>query len=166
MSTKTKFAPGDVLTYRPDPSKFMPNHCREGIAIVGDDGRALDTFWTGGGDKHALTAVEWKSAELRFRLGEFRKLGESWDHRREEWLTYAPADRRTITSQHGHCCVYYVRNGADPDLDTQIANAREAVAEAERNVESAQRSLEWRREDLEKLEAKAAPASDEEDRRG
>lgn len=46
-----------------------------------------------------------------------------------------------------------MRIGAEPDLSTQIENARTAVAEAESEVRSAQWALERRREELTDLEA-------------
>jgi hypothetical protein len=146
------FSPGDVLDYIPD--ERWGNHCREGIAIVNESGYAVDTFWGGygGGNEHYLNEKEVETAGLLFRIGDYRKLGDHWGHHREEWLTYAPCDRQVITSQHRLQQTYYVRSGAEPNFATQIANAREAVREAERAVASAQLVVEWRREDLAKLE--------------
>jgi hypothetical protein len=148
---QTERQPGDVLDYIPDGGR----HCREGIAIVNERGDAVDTFWDSGSESHLLTEAELATAGLRFRLGDYRELGKThWDRgHKDTWLTYAPADRQVTTAQHGLQSTLYVRNGAEPDLDTQIANAREAVQEAEHAVGSAQSRLEWRREDLAKLEA-------------
>lgn len=144
------FEPGDVLDYIPKHG----NHCRQATAVVYEDG-AVDTFWGVNrySEGYLLGDQEIEGAELRFPLGDFRKLGEHWEHKREEWLTYAPADRQRIGSQHQYQSTYYVRIGAEPDLDTQIANAREALAEAEREVSSAQQRIQLRWEDLAKLEA-------------
>jgi hypothetical protein len=49
----------------------------------------------------------------------------------------------------------FIRQGASPDLTTQIANAKAAVADAESKLRSAEWVLEMRREDLAKLEARA-----------
>lgn len=145
--TKVLLFPGDVLNYLPDRSRFEPNHCREGIAIVNENGRAVDTFWQGGGD-HVLNDVELASVELRFRLGEFHTVKSE-----SEWLKYAEQDRRTITAQHGLQRTFYVRNGAEPDLETQIQNARRELADAERELSSAGNHIRWAAVELAKLEA-------------
>lgn len=144
------FEPGDVLDYIPSDG----HHCREGTALVNERGVAVDTFWDSGSGAHVLNDTELATAGLRFRLADYHEIGKShWDRgHKETWLTYAPADRQIITAQHGLQSTLYVRNGAEPDLDTQIANAREAVQEAESAVGSAQARLGWRREDLAKLE--------------
>jgi hypothetical protein len=148
-----QFEPGDVLHYTPSGA-FEPMHCRQATAVVYEDGRAVDTFWgiDDRSDGHVLNDKELETAELKFRLGEFRKLGEHWDRKNDEWMTYAPADRQRIGSQHQYQSTYYVRIGAEPDLDTQIANARAELEEAEEAVKSAERRLCWKREDLAKLE--------------
>lgn len=146
------FDPGDVLRYFPQDG----NHCRQGTAIVHEDGRAVDTFWglSGGNDGHVLRAGELEEAEVLFKLGEYRQLGEHWDKRHDEWLTYAPADRECIGSQHQYQSTYFVRIGAEPDLETQIRNAYEKLREAEEKLRSAGRSIEWAARDIAKLEAK------------
>jgi hypothetical protein len=151
-ATSHAFAAGDVLNYIP-----RWHHCREGSAIVLDNGCAVDTFWSN--DRAVLTAEELATADLRFRLDDYRKLGESWDDTLDEWLTYAPADRQVITSQHGLQAVHYVRIGAEPGMATQIGNAREAVALAQGEVRSAERRLGWRREELAALESSVAGES-------
>lgn len=133
--------PGDVLDYVPSHI-----HCREGIAIVQANGCALDTYWSN--DRYVLKSEEYATARLRFRLEDFREIAHE-----DEWMTYAPADRQVITSQHGLQRTYYLRIGSEPDLATQIENAREAVEKAEREVDSAQARLGRRREDLANLEA-------------
>lgn len=135
--------PGDVLTYRPER-----NHCREGIAVVNEDGKAADTFWRVGGDCH-LTAAELETVELRFRLGEYHEVKYV-----TEWLKYAPEDRQTITSQHGIQSIYYVRNGATEDLATQIAAAYAELREAEGELQSAGRKIEWAARKIAALEAR------------
>lgn len=144
--SQTERRPGDVLSYTPSRGW----HCREGRAIVSTDGRARDTYWGGTWDAHTLSDDELATAELRFNLGDYRSVRYE-----DEWLTYALADRGIVTHQGGCQRTYYVREGARPDLATQIDNAREAVEAAERNLESAERRLSWRRDDLAKLEAAA-----------
>ena len=133
--------PGDVLDYIP-----RERWCREGTAIVLENGRAADTYWSS--ERHILNEDELKTAGLRFRLSDFRQIPSQ-----DEWMTYAPADRQVITAQHGLHRTYYVRIGAEPDLETQIANARDRLAQAEAEIATAMRRAEWRREDLAKLEA-------------
>ena len=144
--------PGDVLSYTPLRA-FEPRHCREGMALVDEHGRAFDTFWgIDLGDRHCLTAAELATATVVFNVGDFEMLDKYSHSSRGRWETYNPLDRAVITSQHGLQAVYYVRKGAQPDLETQIENARERVEDAERQVRSAQSGLEWRRRELAALE--------------
>jgi hypothetical protein len=143
------FTPGDVLSYIP---KW--HHCRETTAFVREDGIAVDTFWRHTDSSAAvLSEEEIATAEVRFNVNEFDALDIYSHSSRETWLTYHPDDRGRIPSQHGLQEALFVRKGAEPDLETQIANARREVEEALSEVDSAQRRLEWRREDLAKLEA-------------
>lgn len=151
-STAVALRPGDVLRYLP-ADKFMRWHCREGIALVTETGDAFDTFWGTGGDRHRLTADELATAEVEFNVGDYDALPY---RSRDKWLTYHEDDRGRIPSQHGLQEVLYLRKGAQPNLATQIANAREAVAEAESRLRSAEWTLEWRREDLAKLQEQEA----------
>jgi hypothetical protein len=150
--TTTQFVPGDVLRYAPTGG----THCRQCTAVVGENGCAVDTYWGVArySDGHVLSAQELETAELLFRLGDFRKLGEHWDDKHDEWMTYAPADRQRIGSQNQYQSTYYVRVGAEPDLETQITNARDSVELAEGNVRIAESRLQWRRQELAELEAK------------
>ena len=144
------YAVGDVVDY---DTLTRPNRwCREGTAIgtATRDGRVIlcDTYWSGGSETHVLTDAEIATARLRFNLGDYDEL-DRYSHRSPVmWKTYAPADRQTVTAQHGCHTRWFVRKGASPDWATQIANAREVVAERELDVASAQRQLDWAREDL------------------
>lgn len=142
---------GDVLWYVPETS-----HCREGTAFVNDRARALDTFWQpeGDGDSHALTDQELATAEVRFNVNDYEPLDRYSRSSRGTWETYHPVDRARIPSQHGLQEQLFIRRGASPDIGTQVANARERVAEAESELSLAERRLEWRREELAALEAK------------
>jgi hypothetical protein len=128
-----------------------PTHCREGVATDGRSGILLDTFWTGG-DRHRLTAVESATAEERFDTDDFRELDGNKHGIKAEWSTFAPKDRQVITSQHRLQCLYFVRNGATPDLATQIENARQKVADAVSTERSAASSLQRARDELLALE--------------
>lgn len=149
--SSARFVPGDVIRYIPKDG----HHCRQATAIVYEDGCAVDTFWglERWNSGHVLRDTEIEGAELLFKLADYRPLGAHYDNKLEEWLTYAPADRQRVGSQHQWQSTYFVRVGAQPDLDTQIANACKAVEEAEHEILSAQRRVEWRKEDLARLEA-------------
>lgn len=150
----TLFHPGDVVRYTP-----AQYHCREGIAI-GHQRRGitvlLDTFWDCGGDQHCLTHEEATTARLLFRLSDYDELDRYSHGVASQWEKYAPADRQVITSQHGLRKRWFIRKGATENMATQIANARREVAKREGEVESAQRRLEWAREDLNRLRAAEA----------
>lgn len=129
-------------------------HCREGVATEERPGVFLDTFW-GAGERHHLTQVERASMRDRFDTDDFEELDGSKFDQHGRWITYAPDDRQTIPSQHGLQVRYFIRLGASPDLPTQIETARQKVAEAEHQVASAASSLQWAREELAALEARA-----------
>jgi hypothetical protein len=146
-SRASEFRPGDVLSYLAERY-----HCREGTALVRDDGRAVDTFWGSlDSQAHVLTADELSTAERVFNVNNYDALDRYSRGSRLTWETYHPDDRGRITSQHGLQEALFIRKGATPDLATQIANARAAVERAEVEVRSAESSLKWRREDLAKL---------------
>ncbi len=157
------FRVGDVVRYSPQP-RFPGQRdvrwCREGTAIAEkrDDGRLVlvDTFWGSGSDNHVLTDAELATAEIRFNLNDYDALKEyprGASH--DTWMKYAPAHRETVTAQHGLQSRYYIRKGAQPDLDTQIVNARAVVADAEAAVDSAKWHLECARRDLAALQQSA-----------
>lgn len=125
----------------------MPDHCREGIAIVREDGKAVDTFWMSGSD-HVLDDAELESATLRFRLPEFHEV-DRW-----EWVKYAPEDRASLTRQHGMVAALYVRNGAEESIETQTKAAYAELREAEQELQSAGRKIEWAARKIAGLEAK------------
>jgi hypothetical protein len=147
--------PGDVLHYVPSQ-----HHCREGTAFVLDDGRVVDTFWHSyrcDGDAHYLTSAELATAGVRFNVNDYEPLDPHSPHAsRGEWETYHPDDRGYITSQQGLQQELFIRRDAKPDLGTRISNAQAEVEKVEAEVRSAQRQLEWRREDLAKLLAQRA----------
>lgn len=151
-SVLTQFAPGDVLGYIP-----RWHHCREGVAFVRDDGAVVDTFWRHTDSSAArLDESELATAEMRFNVNDYDALDLYSKSSRPTWLTYHPDDRGRIPSQHGLQEALFVRRGAVPNLETQIANARADVEEAESALRSAQWRLDLRREDLAKLEASRA----------
>jgi hypothetical protein len=147
VTTKTGFKPGDVVRY-----EAPRGWCREGTAITGDDGRLVDTYWLN--DNHVLTDEEIATAELVFSLGDFDELDRWRSHEsRAKWEQYSPADRETVTSQHGLQVRWFVRKGAQPDLATQIENARQAVADAYEKLRNAERDVDYARRKLARLEA-------------
>lgn len=141
------FQSGTVVRY---DSERRDGHCREGMAIADDRGVVYDTFWEGGTESHVLTESELATAQPLFHLQDYRELSHT---ERYTWRDYHPDDRQTITAQHGLRVRYFVRLAAGPHLGTRIQNAREAVREAEAQVESAQSALAWRREELARLES-------------
>ena len=136
-----------VYDYEIDGSR----HCREGVATEERPGILFDTFWTGG-DRHHLTDAEAFSAKGRFDTNDFHELDGNRFGIAGQWSTFAPGDRQVIPSQHGLQHRYFVRNGATPDLATQIENARQKVADAESAKRHAASSLRWARDDLLALE--------------
>lgn len=146
MST---YRPGTVVRYTPTRERHDPRWCREGTAIANEQGVLVDTYWCSGGDSHVLRRDdELASVEVLFHIDDYDELDRYGRGTPAVWETYHPDDRRRVTSQHGLQARYFVRKGATPDLETQIANAREAVREAEAEVEGAERRLERRRDEL------------------
>lgn len=153
--TKTEFKAGDVVRYetldRPD------RHCREGMAIAkaGGNGRVLlvDTFWASFSESHTLTAEEVATAEPVFNLADYDELDRSRHGAAEKWKTYAPADREVVTSQHGLQVRWFIRKGVEPDLATQIDNARDAVGDAYEKLRRAEHGVEYALRSLALLEA-------------
>ena len=146
---KTAFRIGDVVRYYPED-----RHCREGMAIVGErsDGRVIlvDTFWGSMNDSHVLTDAEEATAELLFNKADYDEVPR---HMAYCWKDYAPADRRAITSQHGLQRRLFIRKGATEDHATKVENAREKLAEAERDLESAKSAVQWAIDDLARVQA-------------
>lgn len=138
------FIPGDVIRYTPGDG----HHCREGMAIVAQQ-QAFDTFWSGYGDRHLLTADELATAELLFNLADFDELDGNSRHMNEaKWNTYATDDRQLVTSQHGLQKRWFIRKGAEPSWQQQIANAREELDKALRDADQAVRNVGYRHAEL------------------
>lgn len=149
----TDFIDGDVITYRSEE-----RHCREGMAVVARQ-QAFDTFWSGGGDRHLLTADELATAELLFNLADFEELDSNSRHMSEaKWNTYATEDRQLITSQHGLQKRWFIRKGAEPSWEQQIANAREKLGKVTCAAESAIRQVGYAQADLTLVLFKAGEA--------
>ena len=141
-------AAGQVITYRSERSNRW---CREGWAISNEHGRFVDTYWMSMGDAHLVTPAELATAEHQFWLDDYRELDRHGRGTPDEWLKYAPKDRRRVTSQHGLQARYFVRHGAEFDLPTQIENALAALRRAEDDAESAQRAVERAQERVDEL---------------
>lgn len=156
MSGAKGFRSGDVVRY--DTLTMPSRHCREGWAIAKErnDGRVvlLDTFW-GSTDNHVLTDEEVATAELVFNLADYDEFDQYDRSSSARWETYKREDRETVTSQHGLQRRWFVRKGAEPDLATQIENARQVLEDAERKLESAEWRVRGAKQDLEQLEAKS-----------
>ena len=149
--------PGTVVRYRPDPSRHDPRWCREGMAIADARGFLFDTYWASGGDSHRLLPIERDTIEVLFYLSDYDELDRYSNVSKGVWATYAPDDRRLVTSQHGLIRRWFVRKGARPDLGTQIANAEEKVRDCEEAVRAAQRHLDRVRQDLDAIRTSVIP---------
>lgn len=154
MTAPTNFRANDVVRYR---SERENRWCREGLALAHGrhDGTVVlvDTFWggAGAGDNHVLTDTERGTAELIFNTGDYDELDRYDRGSHFIWEKYAPEDRAIITSQHGLQFRWFIRKGASEHLPTQIANARAAVAEAERELSSARSTRDQRIRELDRL---------------
>lgn len=155
QSRTTEFvSAGTVVKYTPDPSRHDPRWCREGTAIAIQWPTKVvlaDTYWYTMSDAHILNEVELATIEVKFHLDDYDELKDTYGTR-DRWLRYAPADRKRISSQHGLQERLFIRKGAEPDLPTQIENARVAVAEAEHELRMAEGRVTRRREELGELE--------------
>lgn len=149
---RSELREGDVLRYTP-----ATQHCREGVAIVVDLRGGLldsyDTYWNTA--RVWVSDTELKTATVTFNLHDYRLAAS-----KEEWLSFAPADRTTISHQHGTQVELYVRTEAQPDLHTEIANATDAVRQAELDVTAAQSRLRRAQHRLDDLHARAAAAQE------
>lgn len=132
-----------------DVASYVPNNrwCREGTAVADSRGRLVDTYWSIGND--VLSEAEASTAQVLFNLRDYRDLDHSELNR---WEDYSPSDRQVITSQHGLQRRLLVRKGAQPDLATQIDNARQAVADAYEKLRRAGRDVDFARAELARLE--------------
>ena len=137
-----------VYDYDVDGSRY----CREGVATE-ENGAMFDTFWGSGGDRHRLTATEKSSARLRFDTDDFEEVRTHVRGEPQEWLDRAAGDRETISSQHGLQRSYWIRKGSEPSYEMRLANAMEKLDDAERGLRSAQLSVEWAREEVERVRA-------------
>ena len=157
-STETRWQVGDVVRYQPGPAfkgQTDTRWCREGTAIA--ETRAsrsvmfVDTYWGTMSDAHVLTDAEVETAELRFNLGDYDEL-DRYDHGSSyTWEKFAPADRERVTSQHGLQSRWFVRKGASEDYGTKVQNARDRLADAESELDSARWTVQLRQRALDQL---------------
>lgn len=151
--TPVTFREGDVLHYRPDDrGQGITRHCREGVAVVDDQGQAWDTYW-GDSNDHRLSASERENAEVIFNLADYTCLDHNDGYL---WEQYRPEDRQSVSHQHGCQRDLYVRRGAATDPVVKVRNARAKVREAEQKLDSARRGLEWARRDLDREQERAS----------
>lgn len=146
---------GDVIRYR---SERDNSWCREGMAIAtnryGGDLVLVDTYWGSPSvEDHILTAHEIGTAELLFNLADYDEVGRYSRTAPSEWEQRAPEDRQIITQQHRLQTRWFIRKGSTTDRATIIRNARDRLEAAEGEVESAQRRVQWAREELARAEA-------------
>ena len=139
MSTK------DVYTYSP-----KEYHCTEGLAIENDRGLLIDWFW--GGDVVSHRQYVDRDAEDLKLIANLNDYELTPRDGRESNCNYAPEDRLVITSQHGLQQTFYIRKGSIMDLATRIKNACERLEEAQSEMRSAQRRVEYAQEALNEIE--------------
>ena len=135
-----------VLTYTPEGSTW----CREGWATEQSNG-VFDTYWTTTGSEHRLTEAEIANATFQFDTDDFDELDQYQYGVKDRWATFAETDRRYIPSQHGLALRYFVRKGAQPDLETQIANAQEHLRSMESGLVTARLRVKGAKESLAEL---------------
>lgn len=111
------------------------------MALSDDRGVLVDTYWQSGSEAHVLNAVELTTIEHLFWMDDYRELDRYHRGTPAEWETYAETDRQRVTSQHGLQARYFIRLGAQPDLPTQIENARAALRDAVERQRSAERRV-------------------------
>jgi hypothetical protein len=157
MEEETKtvaFKPGDVLRYSP-----RSTHCRDGVAIIDEHGNAYDTYWGMRDSMSFVRPEDLRDAEVQFRLEDYDEItGVGRDTARMKWEKFANEDRECIPAHSGYHARFFTRKGAEPSLDTQIENARRDLAYAEDKARGAANTVEWKREDLERLIAQRAEA--------
>jgi hypothetical protein len=148
----TALRAGDVGRYQPENT-----WCHEGLAVAeqrGEELVLLDTFW-GASER---TRVNPAVFEILFNVNDYDELDRYSHESSARWEKFAPEDRQRITSQHGLQSRWFIRKGAVEHLPTQVENARERLREAEAELRSAQRHVEWAQQELAALEAQAVPA--------
>lgn len=136
-----RFLDGDVIRYA------NSSHCIDGTAIVskssyGGNYLVHDTFWD-----TDRTRVHHKpeDCELLFNLNNVRQV------KPHEYELYSEYDAYCLSTHHGHRKLYYVRKGASPSLHHQFKVAKEKLAYAEAEVESAYRRVRKELEDVVRL---------------
>lgn len=131
----------DVVRYTPERT-----WCRDGMAKAvrrsGDRIVLCETYWRSQGDDSVVAPMEY---EVLFNLGDYQLV------KQYQWEEFAPSDRRLIRAQHGHCPEFYVRRGATKSHEQIVANAREALAEAEERLRSAEHMRDYRQRELDRL---------------
>lgn len=118
-------------------------------------GRAVDTYWSPDGcqDAHVLRPGELETAVLLFNIQDYERV-----EGRETWEQYNHADRERITSVHGMREALFVRHGARPCIETQVARAREDFESAGAAVRAAAGRLAVARERLAGLDEELVAA--------
>lgn len=126
-------------------------HCREEVAVELENGRLADTFWMLSSETHMLTEPERATAVFQFDTDDYDELDQYSRNSKPKWMEYREGDRKTISSQHGLRMRWFVRKGAQPDIDTKIENARDDLAAAESKLRSATSGVEWAQKELDRL---------------
>lgn len=138
---KNQLLAGDVLEYNTHP---LDKRERPKMAVVTADGTS------------PISEAELKGARLLFnRNGYTLVAGPSRSKSVPAfWLSCKPVDRQILTIANGNAVAYYVKKGAQPDLDTQIENQQQVISQARLKAAAAGAQLKTEERLLEKLIAR------------
>lgn len=142
---------GDVFRWRykderPDDRRpYNRYHCKSMIAVA-KGGLLIDTYWSMAGDNSTCWSYETAVDVLELeRLGNFAELEKRPEYDREH---YDDADIVDLNHSNSSRDNFYIRKGAPRSRTKMLAVMSERVANAEREIGSAQRRLELARAKL------------------
>lgn len=133
--------------------------CRHGIVVIHNIGTkekpdlvAVDTYWGGGTPNFgALERNFYPITEaFRQRLTFILDLGTARKAYEDEWEVFADEDRAFIP-MGGSSAQYWLRKDARPSYPRQVARLERLIRQEDGRAESAARSAQRYREDLQKL---------------
>ena len=141
---------GDIFRWRYKDEKpehlgpYKRYHCKSQIAIA-DGGHLRDTFWNSRGEGFLCPYDE---AERTLELTHIGNLSELENRPEYEAASYADADCLDLNHSNSSKGNFYVRKGAERSREKMIATVTLRMADAERDIASAQSRLERHRATL------------------
>lgn len=134
----THLLAGDVLEYNEHP---LDRRVRPKMAVVTADGVS------------PISDAELNGAVLLFNRNDYVLVAGPSRSKAEPslWLSFKPGDRQRLTIANGNAVAYYVKKGAQPDLDTQIENQQQVIGQARLKAAEARARLKTEERLLEKL---------------